>query len=174
MTHKEPPPPPNRHQANYDEAYRAGVGMAIFNRDGLVLLAERIDNPGAWQMPQGGIEDHEHPEDAVFREMEEEVGTRNAAILHVIEEWIYYDFPPYLCARIFDGKYRGQRQKWIALRFLGQDADISLSAHSDPEFSRWKWVTIEKMLETVPHFKRAAYERVMREFSSYAVRAEED
>lgn len=142
--------------------------MVIFNQDGFVLLAERIDNPGSWQMPQGGIEMDEDPEIAVFREMEEEIGTRNAEIIGVIEDWIYYDFPPHVCHKLFDGKYRGQRQKWIALRFLGQDNEICLDTHSDPEFCSWRWVRLDDLLNTVVHFKRGAYERIIREFSVHA------
>ncbi|MBI3440467.1 MAG: RNA pyrophosphohydrolase [Proteobacteria bacterium] len=163
-----PPPPPNRHQSNYDQAYRAGVGMVIFNRDGLILVAERIHNPDSWQMPQGGIDDGEAPEMAVFREMEEEIGTRNAEILGMMDEWIYYDFPPHTAQKVWGGKYLGQRQKWIALRFLGKDKEIRLDTHSEPEFSRWQWVPIHKLLDHVVHFKRTVYEKVISEFSQYA------
>lgn len=149
--------------------YRPGVGIVLFNKDGHVLIAERLDNPGGWQMPQGGIDEGEAPEAAVFREMEEEIGTRNAEILGMMEDWICYDFPTAALARkLWSGKYIGQRQKWIALRFLGQDSDIKLDAHSEPEFSRWKWVPLNDLMQYVVPFKRAAYERVIREFGKYA------
>ncbi len=168
MTEETPPQPPNLYQTNYDQAYRSGVGMVIFNRDGLILVAERIHNPGTWQMPQGGIDAGEEPEVAVFREMEEEIGTRNAKIIGMMQEWICYDFPPHTARKIWGGKYLGQRQKWIALRFLGDDAEIQLDLHTEPEFSQWRWVAIDGLLDHVVHFKRGIYQRVIQEFSQYA------
>lgn len=161
-------PPQSKHQSNYDEAYRSSVGMVIFNREGCVLLAERIGSVGSWQMPQGGIDNGEDLEVAVFREMEEEIGTRNAQIIGMMEEWLCYDFPAHTAQKLFEGKYRGQRQKWIALRFLGEDSEINLTAHSEPEFSRWKWVPLTDLMKYVVPFKRGVYERVMREFAQYA------
>ncbi len=162
--------PPYSHN-NPDPAYRYGIGIILFNRQGLVLIAERLDNPGAWQLPQGGIDVNETPAMAVFREMEEEIGTRNATIIHIMAEWIDYEFPAHARHKLFDGKYLGQRQQWIALRFLGADNDIRLDAHSHPEFSRWKWVTIHEVLDHAVPFKRGVYERVIKEFASYAVDA---
>lgn len=162
-------PPPGKNPASPDPSiYRPGVGVALFNRDGRVLLAERLDNPGGWQMPQGGIDEGEAPEIAVFREMEEEIGTRNAEILGMIDDWIYYDFPNSLSRKLWSGRYKGQRQKWIALRFLGTDDDIRLDTHHEPEFSQWKWVPLGDLLQHVVPFKHAVYERVIREFSKYA------
>lgn len=166
MTH--PPRHRRNNSGNRDELYRPGVGMVIFNRHGKVFVAERIDNPDSWQMPQGGIDEGEAPEVAVFREMEEEIGTRNAEILGIIDEWFYYDFPPATAKRLWDGKYRGQRQKWIALRFLGEDSEINLTSHTDPEFSQWRWISVAGLLDHVVYFKRDLYERVMKEFAQYA------
>lgn len=149
--------------------YRPGVGIVLINRQGSVFVAERLDNPGAWQMPQGGIDGDEAPEIAVFREMEEEIGTRNARILGVMDDWIFYDIPDRTAARLWDGKYKGQRQKWIALEYLGEDHDIDLEAHEHPEFGRWKWVPIVQLLDYVVPFKRAVYEHVMREFYNHAL-----
>jgi putative (di)nucleoside polyphosphate hydrolase len=162
--------PQNKHQSNYDEAYRSGVGMVIFNADGRIFLAERIGSAESWQMPQGGIDEGEDLEVAVFREMEEEIGTRNAEIIGMVEEWLCYDFPAHTAQKLFGGKYRGQRQKWIALRFLGQDSEIDLEAHDHPEFSRWKWVPLSELMKYAVPFKRVVYERVMLEFSQYAVK----
>lgn len=159
--------PPLRY--NPDPAYRSGVGMVIFNRQGLVLIAERLDSPGGWQMPQGGIDAGETPEIAVFREMEEEIGTRNAAIIGVMEEWLDYDFPAHLRHKLFDGKYLGQRQKWIALRFLGEDSEIRLETHSQPEFSRWQWVSVQDVLIRTSPIKRSVYERVIQSFAEHAI-----
>ncbi len=159
--------PQTRHQNNYDDAYRPGVGLVIFNDQGQVFLAERIGSADSWQMPQGGIDEGEDIAAAAFREMEEEIGTRKAELLGMIEEWLYYDFPPHTAKKLFEGRYRGQRQKWIALRFTGVDGDIDLDAHHDPEFSRWKWVPLERLLDYVVPFKRAVYERVMRDFAEF-------
>ena len=153
---------------NFDLPYRLGVGIVIFNNIGNVLIAERLDNLGGWQMPQGGIDDDEEPEIAVFREMQEEIGTRNAEIIGTMEEWLYYDFPTHLTRRLWGGKYCGQQQKWFALRFLGQDEDIRLETHAHPEFNQWKWIPINELLNYVVPFKHATYERVMKEFSKYA------
>ena len=119
-------------------------------------------------MPQGGIDDGESPEVAVFREMEEEIGTRDARILGMIKDWIKYEIPDRTARKLWGGKYRGQQQKWIALEFLGKDSDIDLEAHKHPEFSRWKWVAIEDLLDYVVPFKREVYRRVMEEFAVYA------
>ena len=167
--------PPRNHNSNSRSTgspelfnYRPGVGVVLFNKDGHVLIAERLDNPGSWQMPQGGIDEGEEPETAVFREMEEEIGTRNAKILGMLNDWICYDFPPALAKKLWEGQYTGQRQKWIALRFLGQDSEIKLDTHHEPEFSRWKWVPLKDLLQYVVPFKRAVYEKVISEFKKYA------
>mgnify|MGYP003394360028 CR=1 FL=1 len=144
--------------------YRPGVGIVLFSKDRRVFIGERLDNPGAWQMPQGGIDDGEEPEIAVFREMEEEIGTRNARILKVMDEWLYYDLPQKLSQRLWDGRYKGQRQKWIALEFMGQDSEIQLDRHEHPEFGNWKWVSRADLLSYVVPFKRIVYERAIEEF----------
>ena len=167
---KNPPKhPPQNNSKSREQAYRPGVGIVLFNRDGHVLIAERIDNPGGWQMPQGGIDAGESPEIAVFREMEEEIGTRNAKIIGMVEDWIYYDFPLPLSKKLWGGKYLGQRQKWIALKFLGQDSDINLQMHTHPEFSQWKWVPLASLPDYAVPFKRAVYERIIKEFEKYAL-----
>jgi putative (di)nucleoside polyphosphate hydrolase len=150
-----------------EKDYRPGVGIVLFNRLGQVLIAERIDNPGAWQMPQGGIDEGEEPEVAVFREMEEEIGTRNARILGVYPEWLYYDLPERLSKKLWEGKWKGQRQKWIALEFLGEDSEIRLDAFSHPEFSRWQWVAFRDVLPYCVPFKRETYEKVINAFAGF-------
>lgn len=147
--------------------YRPNVGIALFNAQGLVLIAERLDNPGYWQMPQGGINPEEEPEAAVFRELEEELGTRKAEIIALATDWICYDFPPEVKKKI-GSPFKGQRQKWIALRFLGTEADIHLDAHEQPEFSRWKWVPLAEVADYAVPFKRDVYAYVAREFALYA------
>ena len=120
-------------------------------------------------MPQGGIEDGEDPLEAVFREMEEEIGTRNAKIIESLDAWLHYDVPDYLVPKLWDGKYRGQKQKWIALRFLGEDHEIKLDAFEEPEFKDWKWVEIEELIDIAMPFKRHSYEHIMRCFKRHAV-----
>jgi len=165
MTHRSKMAPNTPHDV---ALYRPGVGIALFNRHGHVFVGERLDNPGAWQMPQGGIDEGEDIEIAVFREMEEEIGTRNARIIDMIEDWIYYDIPEHTARKLWDNKFRGQRQKWIALEYLGDDNDIKLDAFSHPEFGRWQWVPIEQLLDYAVPFKRDVYLRVIECFSCHA------
>jgi putative (di)nucleoside polyphosphate hydrolase len=151
--------------------YRMNVGAALFNRDGLVFVGRRADlgsAGGAWQMPQGGIDPGEDPRLAVMRELEEETGIAQAEILAEHPDWIDYDLPPHLIGAVLGGKYRGQRQRWFALRFLGQDSDIRLDAHTHPEFVEWKWVPLEQTPELGVPFKRATYERLIRDFAEFS------
>jgi len=151
------------------DRYRRGVGVMLLNKDGKVFVGARIDNTDeAWQMPQGGIDDGEEPEIAVFREMEEEIGTRDARIMGMMDDWIRYDIPERTAKKLWGGKYKGQRQKWIALEFLGDDSDIDLTADKHPEFSKWKWVPLKDLLKYVVPFKRDVYAAVMHEFKAYA------
>ena len=149
--------------------YRPGVGAMLFNAQGQVLVAQRIDNPGpAWQMPQGGIDKDEDPEIAVMRELEEEIGTRNAEIIAETEDWLYYDIPDEISAKLWKGKYKGQRQMWYALRFMGNDQDIQLDAHSHPEFSTWKWVDLDSVPSLIVPFKRDLYQQIVEAFRPVA------
>lgn len=153
--------------------YRVSVGICLFNPQGLVLCAERRDTPGAWQMPQGGIQAGEEPAKAVFREMKEEIGTDKAEIIGQIPERLRYEFPDYLQYRhgVFRGKYRGQEQIWFALRFLGQDSDIDLSGADEPEmpeFTHWAWKPLAEMPRLIVDFKRPVYERVAADFAPLA------
>lgn len=153
--------------ARDDRLYRPCVGLTLFNPAGLVFVGERLDNPGAWQMPQGGIDEGESIDAAAFRELEEEIGTRNARLLGTIDEWIYYDIPPHTAQKLWNNRYRGQRQKWVALAFTGADTDIRLDAFSHPEFSRWQWVPLTSLLDYAVPFKRDVYSRVMTAFEPY-------
>ncbi|MBS1094337.1 RNA pyrophosphohydrolase [Gluconobacter wancherniae] len=139
--------------------YRPNVGVALFNRKGELFIARRADLPGGiWQCPQGGIDDGEQPKDAAFREMEEEIGTRNARFLAEREEWFAYDLPEHLIGRALGGKYRGQTQKWFILGFDGSDMDIKLDTHFPAEFDAWEWVRPEALLKRELGFKRPLYE----------------
>lgn len=144
--------------------YRPCVGIFLFNRKGLVFVGERDDMPGAWQMPQGGIDEGETPAMAAMRELGEEVGTDRAEIVGETKDWLSYDLPPALQGRVWGGRYRGQRQKWFALRFLGQDRDITLDATGHPEFVAWQWVALADLPAKTLAFKRAVYLQVIEEF----------
>ena len=143
--------------------YRRGVGIALFTGQGKVFAAERIDTPGAWQMPQGGIDKHEDPWPAALRELKEEIGTANAERLGETD-WLRYELPPDLVGHVWKGKYRGQEQKWFAARFTGKDSDIDLEADSHPEFNAWRWTSLNELPELIVPFKRAVYETVLAEF----------
>ena len=125
--------------------YRPNVGAVLFNRDGRVFVARRADLPnaegpaGGWQLPQGGIDPDEDPRAAVLRELAEEIGTDRAEIIGEHPEWLTYDLPPELVGVALGGRYRGQTQRWFALRFTGEDSDIRLDADPDPEFDAWRW-----------------------------------
>jgi putative (di)nucleoside polyphosphate hydrolase len=159
---------------NENLPYRRNVGAVMFNQAGLVLVARRAKFPnaegaaGGWQMPQGGIDADEDPHTAVLRELAEEIGTANAAIIGEHPDWLSYDLPPELAGVAFKGKYRGQSQKWFALRFLGEDQDIRLDADPHPEFDAWKWVPITDLPALAVSFKRPIYEVLARDFARYA------
>lgn len=152
-----------------DLPYRLGVGAVLFNASGHVLVAQRIDTPGdAWQMPQGGIDADEDPRETVFRELAEEIGTADAEILAETEGWLTYDLPKALRKTVWKGRYRGQKQKWFALRFLGTDADINLTAHKHPEFSAWKWAPLHLVPDLIVPFKRDLYQEIVTTFGHLA------
>lgn len=145
--------------------YRPGVGMMVFNRNGEVFVAKRIDTISeAWQMPQGGIDTDEDPRTAALRELKEEIGTDDVEILAESREWLSYDLPEHLVPKIWGGRFRGQRQKWYAMRFLGADADINIHTH-EPEFSEWKWAALPQVPTLIVPFKRALYAQLVEEFS---------
>lgn len=144
--------------------YRPGVGVMLINREGKVFVAKRIDMISeAWQMPQGGIDEGESPKVAVLRELKEEIGTDRAEIIKEAQGWYYYDLPEELIPRVWGGKFRGQQQKWYAMRFLGTDNDINI--HTDhPEFSEWKWVLPHELPDLIVPFKRVLYQSLVDEF----------
>ena len=149
--------------------YRRGVGIALFNRDGLVFVARRIDTAAeAWQMPQGGIDRGESPRAAARRELFEETGIRAAEIIGESREWIPYDLPRHLIGKAWRGRYRGQLQKWFAFSFTGKDDDIDLAASRHPEFSDWRWVPLAETAALIVPFKRPLDEAVAAEFARFA------
>lgn len=158
-----------------DLPYRPNVGAVLFNRDGLIFVARRADfpnaegAPGGWQLPQGGIDADEDPAVAIFRELEEEIGTARARIIAEHPEWLTYDLPPELVGKALGGKFRGQRQRWFALRFEGEDADIRLDLDPHPEFDAWRWAPLADLPGLAVPFKRPIYDVLAREFASLAV-----
>ncbi|MCB9989072.1 MAG: RNA pyrophosphohydrolase [Rhodospirillales bacterium] len=150
--------------ASQSPAYRPCVGIALFNAAGQVFVGERIDNPGAWQMPQGGIDPDEPLEQAAFRELEEEIGTGKAEIIRIHEEKWSYDFPDHLRRKLYGGKYHGQVQTWIAMRFTGMDSDIDLAFHTMPEFRAWQWVDLDRVFDLIVPFKRDIYQKIVAAF----------
>jgi putative (di)nucleoside polyphosphate hydrolase len=151
-----------------DLPYRPCVGIMLFNKDGKVFVGKRIDQTvEGWQMPQGGIDKGEAPKQAALRELKEEVGTAKAEIIGEMDDWVTYDLPKHLVGVAFHGKYRGQRQKWFALRFTGKDSDIDLTAH-EPEFSDYRWVSLAALPDLIVPFKRDTYKAVIAAFKSLA------
>lgn len=148
--------------------YRLNVGAVLFGPDGRVFVGRRAGFAGAWQLPQGGIDEGEDPRVAVLRELKEEVGTDKAEILGEHPDWLTYDLPAELVGVAWGGKYRGQRQKWFALKFLGTDADIDIEADAHPEFEEWKWVGLAALPDLAVVFKREIYEIIARDFAAYA------
>jgi putative (di)nucleoside polyphosphate hydrolase len=156
-------------------AYRRNVGIMVINRIGEVWIGRRSDapadleGPGAWwQMPQGGIDASEDPARAALRELYEETGIRSVRIVGESAGWYTYDFPQGL------GKaYRGQQQKWFAVRFLGSDAEVMLAQPGHkPEFDAWRWARLGELLDLIVPFKRPVYDQVIRDFAALAVPGE--
>ena len=151
--------------------YRRNVGAARFNRQGLVFVARRADLPkaeGGWQLPQGGIDEGEDPRAAVLRELAEEIGTDRAEIIGEHPDWLTYDLPAHLVGVALKGKYRGQRQRWFALRFTGTDGDIRLDADPHPEFDAWRWAHLAELPSLGVDFKRPIYQVLTVAFARFA------
>ena len=158
-----------------DLPYRPNVGAALFNRAGEIFIARRADLPnaegaaGGWQLPQGGIDAAEDPRAAVLRELQEEIGTGAATIIGEHPDWLTYDLPPALIGKALGGRYRGQRQRWFALRFTGRDRDIRLDADPHPEFDAWRWTPLDELPGLAVAFKRPIYDVLAQSFARFAV-----
>lgn len=154
--------------------YRPNVGAVLFNRAGLVFVARRADlpnaegAPGGWQLPQGGMDEGEDPRRALVRELAEEIGTDRAEIIGEHPEWLTYDLPPHLLGVALGGRYRGQKQRWFALRFTGADSDIRLDLDPHPEFDAWRWTRLAELPALAVDFKRPIYAVLARSFARFA------
>ena len=147
--------------------YRPGVGMMVINGQNQILAGKRIDMAAdAWQMPQGGIDPGETVIDACMREMGEEIGTSSAELLCEHNVWLYYDIPLPLADRLWHGQYKGQKQKWMALRFTGDDRDININT-AEPEFCEWRWLEPRELVDLAVPFKRDVYDDVLKAFSNF-------
>jgi putative (di)nucleoside polyphosphate hydrolase len=154
--------------------YRPCVGIVLLNREGLIWIGRRFDELvlqetlKRWQMPQGGIDGDEDPRDAAFRELHEETGIRSADIIAETNDWVHYDLPPEAVGKALKGKFRGQRQKWFAMRFTGDEQEINLQPDGhNPEFDAWRWATSRDVLNAIVEFKRSAYVTVLAEFARF-------
>ena len=159
-----------------NNGFRANVGIVLLNSEGLVWVGHRIPkwegdtSPSLWQMPQGGIDEGESPQQAAMRELEEETGTAHAEVLAECSRWLNYDLPEEALGIGLKGKYRGQTQKWFAMRFLGRDGDFNIDApHGQrAEFDAWEWVTLKQAGERIVAFKRPIYDELLKEFGALA------
>ena len=151
----------------HDLPYRVGVGLMILNRSGYVFVAKRVDSKlDFWQMPQGGMLLGETPSEAAMREMKEEIGSNNCSIICESKKWYCYDIPKNMIAKLWHGKYKGQKQKWFLINFEGVDQEIDLNT-SNPEFSEWMWVDTDNLVKMTIPFKRKLYYSILEEFKDY-------
>lgn len=148
-------------------SYRKGVGAIILNHKNQVFVGKRRDAQQAWQMPQGGIDKNELPKNSVIREVLEEIGTDKLEILGQTKSWYHYDIPRNLRPHYWRSRYKGQRQKWFVLRFIGKDTDINLNYYAQPEFTEWRWVDADQLINLVVEFKKDLYSNVLFELRDF-------
>jgi putative (di)nucleoside polyphosphate hydrolase len=139
---------------------RNGVGIIVFNKDNKIFVAKRIDNQkNFWQMPQGGVDEGENNLEAAYRELEEETSIKNVELIHELEGTTTYELPDHLLGIIWNGKYRGQKQKWFLMKFLGEDIEINIKTKK-PEFIEWQWISLDKITDLVVNFKLDVYKEI--------------
>ena len=142
---------------------RIGVGIILLNKNNKVFVGKRIDNPiDLWQMPQGGVEKNENFLSAAKRELEEETGITKVSLVKEIDSWLKYDLPQNLLGKIWKGKYRGQKQKWFIMKYLGNDSEININT-KNPEFLDWKWVNPSELPKIIVNFKKKMYLKIYEE-----------
>ena len=146
---------------------RIGVGVILLNNDNLVFVGKRKDNPGdKWQMPQGGVDKGENFVEAMKRELYEETSIKNIKIIKQLEKNYEYELPKHLVGIIWQGRFRGQKQKWFIAKFLGQDSEINLNT-KNPEFIEWKWVIPQKLPDIIVNFKKDLYKKLLKEIYKF-------
>ena len=145
---------------------RIGVGVILLNDKNNVFVGKRIDNPkNSWQMPQGGVDENEDFLQAAKRELEEETGVKSVKLIKELDGWFKYDLPEYLLGKLWEGKYRGQKQKWFVMKFLGKSSEINVKT-KNPEFFEWKWIELSKLPNIAVHFKVDIYREIKEELTS--------
>ena len=152
--------------ADVEKGWRLGVGITLINQDNKIFMGERIDNKGAWQMPQGGVNiaKNESLDKAAKRELYEETGVKTAKIINQSQGWYYYNLPKNLRNRLWGGKFLGQKQKWFLFSFEGTDEEVNLQVDKKPEFNNWQWVNSQDVLHNIVAFKKEIYQKVLKEF----------
>jgi len=148
---------------------RTGVGIILLNHENNIFVGKRIDNPkNSWQMPQGGVDQSENFLQAAKRELKEETGIKSVKLIKELDGWFKYDLPKYLLGKLWKGKYRGQKQKWFVMKFLGKHEEINVKT-KNPEFLDWKWIEVSKLPEVAVHFKVDIYKKIKEELASLSL-----
>jgi len=148
---------------------RTGVGIVLLNDENNIFVGKRIDNPkNSWQMPQGGVDENENFLQAAKRELEEETGIKSVKLIKELDGWFKYDLPKYLLGKLWKGKYRGQKQKWFVMKFIGKHHEINVKT-KNPEFLDWKWIEISKLPEIAVDFKAEIYKKIKEELVSLSL-----
>lgn len=150
----------------YERGWRLGVGIVLLNTKKEIFMGERLDNKGAWQMPQGGVKigKNEELDEAAIRELYEETGVKNVKLISKSKKWHYYELPKPIANKLWGGKFIGQKQKWFLFHFLGQNSEINIKNNNSPEFYDWKWVNPKHVSNEIVNFKKDIYEKVLLEF----------
>ena len=151
--------------------FRSGVGIVVLNKNNKVFVAKRIDNPkNFWQMPQGGVDANENYIDAAYRELKEETSIENVELVKELEGLITYKLPPRLLGVVWKGKFKGQKQKWFLMKFIGTDNEINIKT-KNPEFLEWKWIDLEKITDVVVDFKLHVYQEVKKKVKKLLIKS---
>ena len=144
---------------------RLGVGIVLLNSENKIFVGKRIDNPvNSWQMPQGGVDNNENLLNAAFRELREETGVKNVKLIKEIDTWLTYDLPKNLLGKLWNGKYRGQRQRWFVMRFIGKDEEVNVKT-KNAEFKEWKWIAVDQLTNVAVDFKLQIYKKISEELN---------